>query len=67
MRRSPISSTQKAHKRTRIANGLVDYSGRLFRTGKAVISAELANIFDRLGTSADSCWSALKNSAKGAC
>ena len=31
---------------------LVDYTGRLFRTGKATISVELAGIFDRLGTSA---------------
>jgi hypothetical protein len=29
---------------------LVDYTGRLFRRGKAAISAELAAIFDRLGT-----------------
>ena len=33
---------------------LVDYTGRLFRTGKATISAELAGIFDRLGSSAES-------------
>jgi hypothetical protein len=26
----------------------VDYIGRLFRTGKAAISAEVAGIFDRL-------------------
>jgi hypothetical protein len=32
---------------------LVDYSGRLFRTGKATISAELAGVFARLGSSAD--------------
>jgi len=32
---------------------LVDYTGRLFREGKAAISAELAGIFQRLGTSAD--------------
>jgi hypothetical protein len=31
---------------------LVDYSGRLFRHGKASISAELAGIFERLGCSA---------------
>ena len=30
---------------------LVDYSGRLFRQGKASISAELAAIFERLGCS----------------
>jgi hypothetical protein len=28
---------------------LLDYSGRLFREGKATISAELAEIFERLG------------------
>jgi hypothetical protein len=31
---------------------LVDYTGRLFRQGKASISAKLAGIFDRLGSSA---------------
>jgi hypothetical protein len=31
----------------------VDYTGRLFRTGKAVISAEMAGIFGRLAISAD--------------
>jgi hypothetical protein len=30
----------------------VDYTGRLFRQGKASISAELAGIFERLGCSA---------------
>ncbi len=33
---------------------LVDYTGRLFREGKASISAELAGIFERLGCSAQS-------------
>jgi hypothetical protein len=32
---------------------LVDYTGRLFRRGKASISRELAAVFDRLGSSAD--------------
>jgi hypothetical protein len=36
---------------------LVDYTGRLFRQGKAAISAELAGIFDRLGCDAKS-WQA---------
>jgi hypothetical protein len=31
---------------------LVDYTGRLFRQGKASISAKLAGIFERLGCSA---------------
>ena len=34
---------------------LVDYTGRLFRHGKAVMSAELAGIFDRLGCTAEKC------------
>jgi hypothetical protein len=33
---------------------LVDYTGRLFRTGKATISAELAGIFAQLGSPAES-------------
>ena len=33
---------------------LVEYTGRLFRHGKATISAELAGIFERLGFSAQS-------------
>jgi hypothetical protein len=32
---------------------LVDYTGRLFRNGKASISADLAGIFERLGCSAE--------------
>ena len=33
---------------------LVDYTGRLYRKGKAAISAELAGILDRLGSNAES-------------
>jgi REP element-mobilizing transposase RayT len=44
---------------------LVDYSGRLFRAGKAVISSELANIFDWLGTTPDSWWSRLEKLSQG--
>ena len=33
---------------------LVDYTGRLYRQGKAAISAELAGILDRLGSNAES-------------
>jgi hypothetical protein len=33
---------------------LVEYTGRLFRQGKASISEELAGIFERLGLSAQS-------------
>ncbi len=36
---------------------LVDYTGRLFREGKAAISAELAGILERLGSNAES-WQA---------
>ena len=36
---------------------LVDYTGRLFREGKTAISAELAGILERLGTTAES-WQA---------
>jgi hypothetical protein len=36
---------------------LVDYTGRLFREGKTVISAELTGILNRLGTTAES-WQA---------
>ena len=36
---------------------VVDYTGRLFREGKAMISREVAAIFERLGTSADT-WQA---------
>ena len=33
---------------------LIDFTGRLFHPGKASISAELAGIFERLGSSAQS-------------
>jgi hypothetical protein len=36
---------------------LVEYTGRLFREGKAVISGELAGIFERLGSTAEN-WQA---------
>ena len=41
---------------------LVDYTGRLFREGKATISSELAGILDRLGCSAE-LWSATDEEA----
>ena len=44
---------------------LVDYTGRLFREGKAAISAELSGILDRLGSSAESWWSRLEKLSKG--
>ena len=39
---------------------LVDYTGRVFRQGKASISSELAGIFERLGCSAQT-WQARMN------
>jgi hypothetical protein len=44
---------------------LVDYTGRLFRDGKAAISRELSGIFDRLGSSAESWWGRLEKLAQG--
>jgi REP element-mobilizing transposase RayT len=44
---------------------LVDYTGRLFRVGKASISRQLAGIFDRLGSSAESWWSKLQKLSEG--
>ena len=43
---------------------LVDFTGRLFREGKAVISAELTGIFDRLGTSAETWQARLEEDSK---
>ncbi len=43
---------------------LVDYTGRLFREGKSAISAELAGILARLGTSAEG-WHARLEKLKG--
>jgi hypothetical protein len=42
---------------------LVDYTGRLFREGKAATSAELTGILERLGTSAES-WQARQEKFK---
>ena len=44
---------------------LVDYTGRLFREGKAAISREMTAIFDRLGTDAESWWSRLAKLSQG--
>ncbi len=46
---------------------LVDYTGRLFRDGKAVISAELTGILDRLGTTAESWQARLEKLKPAAC
>ena len=39
---------------------LVDYTGRLFREGKATISRGVAEVFVRLGTSAETRWSVVR-------
>jgi REP element-mobilizing transposase RayT len=44
---------------------LVDYTGRLFREGKAVISHELAGILERLGSSVESWQARLEKLTKG--
>jgi hypothetical protein len=44
---------------------LVDYTGRLFREGKASTSRELAAMFDRLSTTAESRWSRLAKLSQG--
>ena len=46
---------------------LVDYTGRLFRDGKAVISAEITGILERLGSNADRWQSRLRNSKAAGC
>ncbi len=43
----------------------MDYTGRLFRHGKAAISAELAGIFDRLGSRPENWHSRLEKLRKG--
>ncbi len=44
---------------------LVEYTGRLFRDGKAVISAQLTGIFERLGSTAETWWTRLEKLSKG--
>jgi len=44
---------------------LVDYTGRQFRAGKSALSAELAGIFDRLGTTGESWRIRLEKLSKG--
>ena len=44
---------------------LADYTGRLFREGKAAISAELASIFDRLGSRAENWHARMEKLRKG--
>jgi hypothetical protein len=53
--RSPgrVQFTKSLHRRTRIAIALPEHSGRLFSAHKALTSAELSMLFDRLGSGAD--------------
>src|SRR5208337_4617088 len=44
---------------------LVEYTGRLFREGKAVISGELAEVFERLGSNAENWQARLQKLAAG--
>jgi hypothetical protein len=44
---------------------LVDYTGRLFREGKTAISREIAAIFERLGTSAETWQARLEKLSQG--
>jgi hypothetical protein len=44
---------------------LVDYTGLLFREGKAAISADLSRILDRLNSSAENWWARLEKLNRG--
>jgi len=44
---------------------LVDYTGRLFREGKATISREVAAVFERLGTTAETWQARLEKLSEG--
>jgi REP element-mobilizing transposase RayT len=44
---------------------LVDYTGRLFRDGKAVISRAVAEVFERLGTTGEAWQARLEKLSKG--
>jgi hypothetical protein len=44
---------------------LVDYTSRLFRDGKAAISAELSGILERLGSTSERWWSRIEKLSKG--
>jgi hypothetical protein len=44
---------------------LVDYAGRIFREGKASISHQLAEVFDRLGTRVETSQARLEKLRKG--
>ena len=44
---------------------LIDFTGRLFRDGKAAISAEVARILERLGSNAESWWCRIEKLSNG--
>ncbi len=44
---------------------LVEYTGRRFRDGKAVISAELSEILERIGSAAETWWARIDKLSKG--
>jgi hypothetical protein len=44
---------------------LIDFTGRLFRDGKAAISAEVAGILERLGSNAESWWCRIEKLCNG--
>jgi hypothetical protein len=44
---------------------LVDYTGRLFRDGKAAISSAVAEVLDRLGSSAETSQARLEKLSMG--
>jgi REP element-mobilizing transposase RayT len=44
---------------------LVEHTGRLFRDGKAVITAELSGILERIGSSAETWWARMEKLTKG--
>jgi hypothetical protein len=44
---------------------LVDYTGRMFREGKAAVSAELSGTFERLGSNDELWWSRIEKLGKG--
>ena len=44
---------------------LVEYTGRMFREGKAAISGELARVFERLGSNAENWQGRLQKLAAG--
>ena len=44
---------------------LVDYTGRLFRHGKATISAEMSAILERIGTNSERWWSRIEKLSQG--